>query len=283
MIRCKETQFRPVFHQKRTELTLPLELTARLFPGVYRLSIFKTKGIVLRTVKFGETSVIVSILTEAFGMQSYLINGVRTSSPKIQNKSNLFQPGAILQLSVYHNELKNLQRIRESGWSYMYDHVFFNVAKNAVAMFIVELLAKCLKQPEQNEELFQFVESALIRLDASSDQEMANYPLFFAANLAAFLGIRIQDNYAEDNRFLDLQEGRFVQSRPGHLYFIGEPFSELFSKVLKITSADELGGLKMNRDTRRVLIGTFQNYYALHVPDFGTLKSLPVLQTVISG
>jgi DNA repair protein RecO (recombination protein O) len=247
------------------------------------LSIFKTRGIVLRTVKFGETSVIASIFTEAFGIQSYLVNGVRTSSPKTQNKSNLFQPAAILQLSVYHNELKNLQRIRESSWFYMYDHVFFNVAKNAVAMFIVELLAKCLKQPEQNEELFQFVANTLIRLDASSDQEMANYPLFFAANLAAFLGIRIQDNYSMDRSFLDLEEGRFVHSRPGHLYFIGGPSTELFSKVLKITSPEELGTLKMNRDTRRLLIGAFQNYYSLHVPDFGTLKSLPVLQTIISG
>ena len=44
--------------------------------------VHKTKGIVLRTVKYGETSVIVTILTELFGLQSYLVNGVRTSSGK---------------------------------------------------------------------------------------------------------------------------------------------------------------------------------------------------------
>ena len=43
----------------------------------------KTKGIVLRTVKYGETSVIVTILTELFGLQSYLINGVRSSSRRV--------------------------------------------------------------------------------------------------------------------------------------------------------------------------------------------------------
>jgi DNA repair protein RecO (recombination protein O) len=74
---------------------------------------FKTKGIVLKTVKYGETSVIVTAFTELFGTQTYLQNGVRTSNKKGQGKANLFQPGAILDLIVYHNELKNIQRIKE--------------------------------------------------------------------------------------------------------------------------------------------------------------------------
>ncbi|MBS1655487.1 MAG: recombination protein O N-terminal domain-containing protein, partial [Bacteroidetes bacterium] len=61
----------------------------------------KTKGIVLRTVKYGETSVIVTIYTELFGIQSYLVNGVRVSSKKGSGKANLFQPSAILDMVVY--------------------------------------------------------------------------------------------------------------------------------------------------------------------------------------
>ncbi|MBL7720826.1 MAG: recombination protein O N-terminal domain-containing protein, partial [Chitinophagaceae bacterium] len=64
----------------------------------------KTKGIVLRTVKYGETSVIVTLFTELFGIQSYLVNGVRASSKKGTGKANMFQPAAILDLVVYHNE-----------------------------------------------------------------------------------------------------------------------------------------------------------------------------------
>ncbi|HEX4373990.1 MAG TPA: recombination protein O N-terminal domain-containing protein, partial [Puia sp.] len=68
------------------------------------LNLYKTNGIVLRTVKYGETSVIVTIFTDLFGIQSYLVNGIRTSSKKMQSKINLFQPAAVLQLVVYHNE-----------------------------------------------------------------------------------------------------------------------------------------------------------------------------------
>ena len=119
----------------------------------------KTRGIVLRTVKYGETSLIVTIFTDLFGIQTYLINGVRASTKKGSGKANLFQPTAILDLIVYHNDLRNLQRMKEFRWGHLYQNIFSDIKKNAVSLFMVELLAKCLKQPEANEDLFSFVAS----------------------------------------------------------------------------------------------------------------------------
>ncbi|HKH60512.1 MAG TPA: DNA repair protein RecO, partial [Flavitalea sp.] len=127
----------------------------------------KTKGIVIRVVKYGETSVIVSIYTELFGIQSYIVNGVRTSSKKGSGKANLFQPAAILDLVVYHNELKNIQRLREFKWAYLYNNLFFDVIKNSVALYMIELMQKSLKQPEPNADLFHFLEDAFLHLDKS--------------------------------------------------------------------------------------------------------------------
>jgi DNA repair protein RecO (recombination protein O) len=44
----------------------------------------------------------------------------------------------------------------------------------------------------------------------------------------------------------------------------------------------ELAQIKLNHDTRSTLLHAYQTYYALHVPDFGVLKTLPVLQEVLS-
>src|SRR5215475_14857843 len=107
--------------------------------------VHKTKGIVLRTVKYGETSLIATLYTELFGIQSYMVSGVRTSAKKGPGKANLFQPAAILDLVVYHNELKQLNRIKEFKWFYLYKNIFSDVPKNAVSLFMVELLTKCLK------------------------------------------------------------------------------------------------------------------------------------------
>ena len=243
--------------------------------------IHKTKGIVLRTVKFGETSVIVSMYTELFGIQSYIVNGVRISSKKGAGKANLFQPAAILDLVVYHNELKNIQRLKEFRWGYIYKHLFFDVIKNSVALYMIELLQKTLKQPEPNPDLFHFIEDAFLHLDISDETVVANYPLFFALQLSGFYGFRFSDSYIVKNHFLDLQEGEFVTDQPSHSYFIEADHSFITSQLLKVMQPHELSQIRLNKETRRVLLQAYQLFYALHIQDFGTMKTLPVLQEVL--
>src|SRR5919112_4260548 len=98
----------------------------------------KTKGIVLRTVKYGETSLIVTMFTELFGLQSYLVNGVRQASKKGGAKATFFQPASILELVAYHSDFNKLQRLREYKWDFLYQHILSDVRKNAVALFMVE-------------------------------------------------------------------------------------------------------------------------------------------------
>lgn len=241
----------------------------------------KTKGIVLRTVKYGETSLIISVFTELFGVQSYLVNGVRIATKKGSGKANLFQPAAILDLIVYHNELKNLQRIREFKWSCIYVHLLSEVRKNAVALFMIELLTKCLKQPEANPELFEFTEDALLHLDRSTDLVAANFPLFFAIHLPGFFGLRMNDNYSEKNNILDLQEGSFVDIKPSHPYFIDAKEAKVTSDILKVMQPEELEQVYLNHDFRRNLLSAYERYYSLHIQEFGMVRSLPVLSEIL--
>jgi DNA repair protein RecO (recombination protein O) len=224
---------------------------------------------------------IVTIFTELFGLQSYLVNGVRTSSKKGSGKANLFQPTAILDLVVYHNELKHLNRIKEFKWSYLYKNIFSDVPKNAVSLFMIELLTKCLKQPEANQELFEFCEDAFIHLDESTGSVMANFPLFFALHLPVFFGFRISDEYSDKNSIIDLQEGMFVPERPDHFHFLEGKQAEITSELLKMMQPEELEQLKLNHDFRRQLLFAYETYYALHIQDFGTMKTLPVLREVL--
>ncbi|HTL10493.1 MAG TPA: DNA repair protein RecO [Chitinophagaceae bacterium] len=244
-------------------------------------TVFSTKGIVLRTVKYGETSIIASIYTELFGLQSYLVNGVRSAGKKGPGRASLFQPGALLDMVVYHNDLKNLQRIKEFKWGYLYQHIFSSIFKNAVALFMVELLTKTIKQPEQNTDLFYFIEDAFMHLDASSPDVAGNFPLFFSLHLATLYGFRLSDEYSANNCYLDLQEGEFVPEQPVHPYFLGEPYSAITSQLLKTQQPQELSGIPLNQETRRVLMTAYQQFYALHIADFGVMKTLPVLQEVL--
>lgn len=244
--------------------------------------IHKTKGIVLRSVKYGETSLVLTVFTELFGLQSYIVNGVRTISKKGSSKAVFFQPSAILDLVVYHNEYKNLQRIKEYKWAYLYQHIFSDVRKNSVAVFMIELLTKCLKQPEANAELFYFAEDALMHLDKSGDTVAANFPLFFALHLAVFFGFKIHDEYSEDRHYLDLEEGLFTSMQPKHSNYLDDKAAEITSYLLKVQQPAELEELKLNQEFRRFLLSSYESYYRLQIPDFGSLKTLPVLREMMN-
>ncbi len=241
----------------------------------------KTKGLVLRTVKYGDSSLIVSVFTELFGLQSYIISGVRKSSKKGSSQANLLQPGALLDLVVYHQSSKSLHRIKDFQWSYWYKELFSSVPKNSISLFMVELLHRCLKQPEPNPDLFHFVEDCLMELDASSDTVAANMPLFFAVHLSFFFGFRLMDERESTTAWLDLREGRFVPEQPLHTDHLAPEDASVILQLLRVMHPNELLELRLNRSVRRRLLQSMELYYQLHQPDFGSLRSLPVLRSVL--
>jgi DNA repair protein RecO (recombination protein O) len=243
----------------------------------------KTKGLVLRSVKYGETSLVVTMFTEMFGVQSYMVNGVRTASAKQPYRGNFFQPASLLDLVVYHNEKHSLQRIKEFKWSFIYQDIYRNVHKNTVAIFITELLQKCLRQPETNAELFAFVEDVLLHLDKGSDTVTANLPLYFLIHQAHFFGFMLQDGYSEEYNVLDLREGVFIQAKPGHPYYLEGRLSEISSQLLKTLHPDELEQLPLGREQRNLLMDAFLGFYQFHQPDFGQMRSLAVLHALYEG
>jgi DNA repair protein RecO (recombination protein O) len=241
--------------------------------------IHSTKGIVLRTIKYGETSVIAWIFTELFGIQSYMVNGVRTSGKT--SKAHFFQPASILEMQVYHNDLKNLQRIKDLRWAHLYKNIFSDITKNSVALFMVELLQKNLKQPETNETLFHFCEDAFLFLDIADAAITANFPIYFAIHLAQILGIRLSDNYSEENNIFNLAGGSFSNEKSATDQLSVE-ISFYISQFLKTIQPEDLREIKMNRITRISILKSLESYYSWHVSEFGTMKTLNVLSEVLA-
>ena len=240
----------------------------------------KTKGIVLRTVKYGETSVVTTVYTELFGKQTYMVKGVRQSTKKSQGKSAYFQPGVILDMEVYHNDLKNLNFIKEYNWGYLYQTLLSDVVKNTVAIYLIELLQHSLKQPEANPELFYMMHDALKQLDTASAVLTANLPLYFNLHLAEQLGFKIQGTYSEATPVLDLQEGHFVSLKPPHTFYAENELAKATSKLMDIHFYNDLENIHFTRQTRQELLMIYQNYIAIHVHDFGEIKTLKVLQQI---
>jgi DNA repair protein RecO (recombination protein O) len=244
--------------------------------------IHATKGIVLRTVKYGDTSIVTSIYTELFGIQQYIVKGVRQSTKTSAGKASYFQPGAILALEVHRNELKQLQFIKEYSWAYMYEQVLFDVVKNTVAMYVMELLQHSLKQPEANPELFYLIEDTLKQLDKGSPTLTGNLPLYFTLHLASELGFQLQGEYSIATPIVDLQEGMFVAEKPSHPYYLEGSLAQTTSLIANLGFYNELETILLNQQTRRHLIEAFQLYLSLHISNFGQMKSYKILQEVLA-
>ncbi|MES2777119.1 MAG: DNA repair protein RecO [Bacteroidota bacterium] len=241
----------------------------------------KTKGIILRTVKYGETSLIATVYTELFGLQSYMVKGVRLSSKKGNSRANMFQPASILDMVVYHNELKHLQIIKEFGWAKMYQHLQQDVIKNCVSLFMVELLTRSIKQPESNADLYDFIEHYLLLLDEAEAAVIANLPLHFALHLARQLGFGIEDKDNEKSTILDLQEGRFTSHIPAHGNWLDGRLANAIAELLQMDNAISLYRIKLNRQLRQQLLQACEQFYIYHISDFGNLKTVAVLEAVL--
>ncbi len=102
------------------------------------------------------------------------------------------------------------------------------------------------------------------------------------ASLSGFYGFRIMDKFAGNDNYLDLEEGMFVEERPTHNHFLESDHSRIVSELLKVMQPAELSQIKLNQETRRSLLHAFEMFYAFHIQDFGKMKTLPVLEAMMS-
>lgn len=240
-----------------------------------------TKGIIIRSVNYGETSLVLSIFTELFGLQQYIVNGVRTSKRSSGFSAAQMQVGNMLDMVVYQNQRNTLQRIKECKQYIHYSSLFGDVTKNAVMLFMIEVLQKALKQPDPQPELFYFIEDMIRGLDTASPSQTANIPLFFMLHLSHFFGFRMMDNYSEEMSMLDLHEGQFISSAPMHQMVLVPPLSGHVSQLLRVMQIEELDQVRLNRQLRTELLDACIDYYSLHINPFGPLRSLPVIRTLL--
>lgn len=236
----------------------------------------KTQGIVLKHVKYSETSIICKIFTETLGLRSYIINGVRSS--KSRNQIVYFQSLSLLDLVVYEREGKNVQRIKESKPAFIFSELPFDIVKSSLAVFITEILDKSLKEEQGNTELFTFLDSTIRFLD-QTDARLVNFPIWFLLELSKSFGFQPDSlNYTEGKAF-NLKEGNFEPISEA-TYQISPHISAYLYAFLGKNLEDSLN-VHISRPDRRLLLDTLLRFYAYHMENFGEVQSLEVLRIVL--
>ncbi|QEC77452.1 DNA repair protein RecO [Mucilaginibacter ginsenosidivorax] len=238
----------------------------------------KTRGIVFKATDYGESSVIVQIFTEKFGLQSYIINGAK--KPKAKIGRNMLQPLHLLDLVVYHKNTGSVQRIAELKNSPVLQSIPYDVIKSCIAIFLNEVLYKSIKQQSAEENIFDFVFSAIEWLDHQTGN-VANFHLLFLSRLTRYLGFYPDRALIDHADYFDLKNGTFSKYKPDTVMYLSPPHTQNFSRLLK-SSFENMDQLKLSNDERRYLIQKLMEYYALHIEGFGNIRSGDVLEEVLS-
>jgi len=236
----------------------------------------KTRGIVLHFIKYSETSVIVTIYTERFGRQSYIINGVRSKKAKI--KANILQPLFLLDMEVYHKPKRDLQRVKEVQNAVIFTSLPYDIRKSTLAIFIAEIIYKAIQEQESNPDLFEYLYNSVQILDLK-ESGLSVFHIYFLIQLSKYLGFFPNNNYSEEKCFFDLKAGAFVQIKPFHTSFLDKEQSLILSQVMNF-STDQHENLKVSYKERSELLEKIIEYYRLHNTGISEIKSMSVLKEV---
>ena len=237
----------------------------------------KTRGIVLKCTNYSESSVVAQVFTEKFGLQSYMVNGARKPKAKIGN--TVLQPLHLLDMVVYHRANASLQRISEAHQKPPFHTIPYDIVRSAVALFLNEVLYKCLRQQSADEPLFNFVFNAVSWLD-NAEKMPPNFHLLFLLKLSRYLGFHPVPQ-KPGQVFFDIKDGVFCCHLPPHPLVLEQPYTSLFANLLA-TSFDKPEALQLSLADRRFLLGRILEFYQFHVDNLGEVKSRDVLEAVLS-
>ena len=237
----------------------------------------KIEGVVLQSVRYGDTSLIVRVFTRNFGLKSYMVKGAFNRNAR--NRVALFQNLNLIQYVEAGKPNKStLGYLKDVQLSAVYQSIPFVMNKSAILMYVGELLSKTITEQEQNEELYDFIVRSLQWLDLV-EHDYANFPLFFTLELTRHLGFYPKANHRPKFCF-DMMEGAFAPDYPLHPYYFDAENATMLAQLLGM-GIDEACRVPLRVSQRRNLLDGLIVFMRLHAPVMKDFHSHEVLKSVL--
>lgn len=237
---------------------------------------YKCRGIVLNTIKYGEKAIIVQMLTDTLGRQSYIVQGVASSKGR-SSKMAHFQPLFALNFEGLVSDKSDLHRLKDVESGIVLRTLPYDVKKSTIALFMAEVLYRLIAESEPNQSLFDFVWGSIEALD-TIDEGVANFHLWFLSNISRFLGFAPGNEYVQ-GAFFDMREGLYTTIQPLHDKFFSREQSRLFTDMLECDVLC-LGEIGLNRAQRVDMLSALVEYYKVHLESIKKVQSIHILQEV---
>ena len=234
-----------------------------------------SRALVIKSIKHGETSLIVSCYLEEIGYRSFLVKGLYSSKNSRFSKAHFF-PLNVININYSFNLSKNLGFIKEVKSEVLFNSLHSNVQKSSVIVFLSEILNSVFKEElEVNQDLFDFLLNSLVWYD--NVIECNNYHIKFLIELSKYIGFH-PNIINENDHYFCLESGTTSNIKPNGGSINGEDL-KLFRKLLGMKFED-LNTMNISRESRTSILKKIIDYYSLHLQMFKTPKSINVFTEV---
>ena len=234
----------------------------------------KLKGVVLNTVRYSDKHNIVHIYTDGRGLMSFAVPLGKTQAARMRNA--LLMPLSLVDLEAGLRPGCDMATMRELRRNYPLATLYSDPVKNAVALFISELLAHVIQEPEGNDPLFRYIEQAVQLLEQMPDH-VANFHICFLYHLGAHLGIQPNIESYRKGFWFDMTDGVFTPAAVrGHMNL--QPQEAQVIHLLSRMTFSNMGAFRFNREERNRMLDVIISYYRLHNAAIGTLRSPDILK-----
>ena len=237
---------------------------------------YKARGVVLSTVKYGDSGMVVQMLTDRYGRQSYMVQGVRSGRGR-GSKMALFQPLFLLQFEGLESSHSDLHKMREVQNDVVFKSLPYDIRKSTMALFMAEVLYKLVREVEPNSPLFEFVYNSVVALD-NMEEGVHNFHLWFMVGLSRHLGFYPSGEWFEGAVF-DIEAGCFTRTMPRSGLFIGEENSRLLGELMEV-SVMNLKEIALSRVQRSEFLAALLTYFGYHLDTIHQIQSLRILAEV---
>jgi len=142
---------------------------------------YKDRLIILNSTKVGDNSLVLHCLGRESGRRSFIVS-VRKGGSKA-----MFLPLSILDAEILENHKSDLWRLHGVSAVYPLNGIRSDFNKNALSMFMSEVLFRAVQEGLAEPDLFDWCEKSILMLDAL-ESGYSNYHLRFLMELTVALG-----------------------------------------------------------------------------------------------
>ncbi|MGN1376309.1 MAG: DNA repair protein RecO [Prevotella sp.] len=238
----------------------------------------KTRAIVLHTLKYGDSKLIVDLLTSCRGRISCIMRISQSSKARL--KKQYFQPLFILDLVIDERPKSNLQHIKDVHIAVPFISIPFEPYKLSTALFIAEFIRGIAHNEDTDEIAFNYIENSIRWLD-SCTKPAANFHLVFMMRMSKFLGFYPNVNDYEDGSWFDMRSGNFCKNAPLHHDRL-PPEEAIRIRTMLRMNYPTMHLFRMSRTERNHLLDIIMAYYHIHIPTLPEIKSTDVLKELFN-